>query len=42
MLVQIAVEAGRDPTAMIGGILPSIGSEHLICGSGLFIAEACE
>lgn len=42
MAVQIALEAGRDPTAMIGGVLPSIGSEHRIGGRDLIVAEACE
>jgi len=42
MAVQIATEAGLDPTAMIGGVLPSIGSEHRIGGGDLIIAEACE
>ena len=42
MAVQIALEAGLDPTAMIGGVLPSIGSEHRIGGRDLIIAEACE
>lgn len=42
MAVQIALEAGLDPTAMIGGVLPSIGSEHRIGGGEVIIAEACE
>jgi UDP-N-acetylmuramate--alanine ligase len=42
MAVQISMEAGLDPTAMIGGVLPSIGSEHRIGGNELFIAEADE
>ena len=42
MAVQIALEAGLDPTAMIGGVLPSIQSEHRIGGNKLIIAEACE
>lgn len=42
MAVQIALEAGLDPTAMIGGVLPSIRSEHRIGGNKLIIAEACE
>lgn len=42
MIVQIALEAGLDPTAMIGGVLPSMGSEHRIGGRDLIIAEACE
>jgi len=42
MAVQIALEAGLDPTAMIGGVLPSIGSEHRIGCGDVIIAEACE
>lgn len=42
MAVQIAMEAELDPTAMIGGILPSIGSEHRIGANELIVAESCE
>lgn len=42
MAVQIAMEAMRDPTAMIGGVLPLIGAEHRIGDNRLIIAESCE
>ncbi len=42
MAVQIAMEGSKDPTAMIGGVLPFIGAEHRIGGHKLIIAESCE
>ena len=42
MLTQILVEADKDPTALIGGKLPLIGSNSRVGQSGLFVCEACE
>lgn len=42
MLTQILVEAGRDPSAIIGGKLPIIGGNSRVGGSGTIVCEACE
>lgn len=42
MLTQIMIEAGKDPSALIGGKLPLIGSNCKIGKSDYFICEACE
>ena len=42
MLAQIFLAADLDPTASIGGILPSIGGNFRIGGKDLFLLEACE
>lgn len=42
MLTQILVEAGRDPSAIIGGKLPLIGGNSRVGGSGTIVCEACE
>ncbi|MDL2288298.1 UDP-N-acetylmuramate--L-alanine ligase [Oscillospiraceae bacterium OttesenSCG-928-F05] len=42
MAVHIATEAGRDPTAMVGGVLPLMGSSHRVGSGDLMIAESCE
>ena len=42
MLAQIFLAAELDPTASIGGILPSIGGNFRIGGKDLFFLEACE
>lgn len=42
MLTQVLVEAGRDPSAIIGGKLPLIGSNCLCGESGTIVCEACE
>ncbi|MCL2002556.1 MAG: UDP-N-acetylmuramate--L-alanine ligase [Oscillospiraceae bacterium] len=42
MLAHIAVEAGTDPTVMIGGRLPLFGGGHRVGEGDLIIAEACE
>ena len=42
MLTQIFVEAGADPSAIIGGKLPLIGSNCRAGKSGTIICEACE
>ncbi len=42
MLTQILLSAGLDPTASIGGMLPSIGGNFRIGGRDHFVLEACE
>ncbi len=42
MLVQIFVEAGLDPSAVIGGKLPLIDGNGRVGNSDLFVCEACE
>lgn len=42
MLTQIFMEAGRDPSAIIGGKLPLIGSNSRVGKSGTMICEADE
>ena len=42
LAAQIALEAGLDPSVMIGAELPAIGGNYRIGAGGLFIAEACE
>lgn len=42
MLTQILVEAGFDPTAVIGGKLPLTGSNGLVGHSEHMVCEACE
>lgn len=42
MLTQILVEAGADPSAIIGGKLPLIGSNCRSGNSGTIVCEACE
>lgn len=42
MLTQIFVEAGRDPSAIIGGKLPLIGGNSRVGASGTMVCEACE
>lgn len=42
MISEILLEAGKDPTLTIGGILPSINSNIKIGGDEFFVAEACE
>ncbi len=42
MLTQIMMEAGRDPSAIIGGKLPLIGSNSRAGSSELIVCEACE
>jgi UDP-N-acetylmuramate--alanine ligase len=42
MLTQIMMDAGTDPTAVIGGKLPSIGGSGRIGTSEHFICESCE
>lgn len=42
MLTQILIEAGEDPNAVIGGKLPSIGSNGRVGKSQNMVCEACE
>ena len=42
MLTQIFIEAGADPSAIIGGKLPLINSNCRVGGSDTIICEACE
>ncbi len=42
MITQILTQAGRDPTALIGGKLPSLGANSRVGESELFVIEADE
>lgn len=42
MTTQILLEAGLDPTAVIGGKLPLIGGSSRVGSSDLMVCEACE
>lgn len=42
MLTQIYMEAGKDPTVMIGGTLPIIQAGHRIGSGDTIILESCE
>jgi UDP-N-acetylmuramate--alanine ligase len=42
MISQMLVSAGADPTAVIGGDIPSWGSNARVGDSDIFVAEACE
>lgn len=42
MLSAVLIDAGLDPTIMVGGNLPLIGGSLRIGGKNLFLAEACE
>lgn len=42
MLTQILIEAGKDPSAIIGGKLPLIGGNGRVGKSDLIVCEACE
>ncbi len=42
MLSSVFLAADLDPTISVGGILPNIGSNVRIGGSGVFLTEACE
>ncbi len=42
MVTEILLEADRDPTISVGGILSSIGGNIRVGGSNLFVTEACE
>lgn len=42
MISEILLQAGKDPTITVGGMLPSIGGNIRVGGSDYFVAEACE
>lgn len=42
MITQILLEAGLDPSAIIGGKLPLIGGNSCVGKSGIIVCEACE
>ena len=42
MLTHIYIEAGADPTAMIGGYLPLLGGGHRVGNGDTIILESCE
>ena len=42
MVTQILLESGMDPSAIIGGKLPIIGSNSCVGESELLVCEACE
>lgn len=42
MATHIALEAGLDPSVMIGAQLSAIGGNYRVGSGGLFLAEACE
>lgn len=42
MLTQVLIEAGADPSAIIGGKLPLIDGNYCLGKSGLMVCEACE
>jgi UDP-N-acetylmuramate--alanine ligase len=42
MVAHILTEVGRDPTMVVGGMIPSLGGNARVGGSDLMVAEACE
>ena len=42
MVTHIMMEAGRDPTVMIGGYLPMLHAGHRVGNGNTIIAESCE
>ncbi len=42
MATHVTIEAGLDPTVMIGGILPLIEAGHRVGSGQLIVMEACE
>lgn len=42
MMALMAMQAGLDPTVMVGSELPAIGGTLRIGGKGCFVAESCE
>ncbi len=42
MIATLLKEAGKDPTALVGGEISSLGGNALIGGGNVFLTEACE
>lgn len=42
MLTQVLINAGMDPSAVIGGKLPMTGTNGITGASDIFVCEACE
>ena len=42
LISQIMIDAGKDPTILNGGVMPSIGSQTRIGSRDMMVAEACE
>ncbi len=42
MISQIMIGSGKDPTAIIGGTLPSVGGNSYVGKSDIIVCEACE
>ncbi len=42
MIASVLLNAGMDPSAHIGGVLPGVGSSVITGGSSYFVTEACE
>ncbi len=42
MVTHILMAAGKDPTVMIGGTLPKLGSGYHVGGGDVIVLEACE
>jgi len=42
MVTHVMMEAGKDPTVMIGGALPLLGAGHRVGGGDTIILESCE
>ncbi|MGC7323287.1 Mur ligase family protein, partial [Mycobacteroides abscessus subsp. massiliense] len=42
MITQVLLEAGKDPSAIIGGKLPLIGGNGRVGKSETIVCEACE
>ncbi|MDR3277734.1 MAG: UDP-N-acetylmuramate--L-alanine ligase [Oscillospiraceae bacterium] len=42
MVAQILLDAKLDPTVMIGGTLPALGSGYRVGGGGVIVLESCE
>ena len=42
LISHILVEAGRDPSFLVGGHVPHLGGSARVGGGGLFVVEACE
>ena len=42
MVTHVMMEAGKDPTVMIGGALPLLGAGHRVGGGDTIVLESCE